>query len=230
MFLMHIWSDWKRGREKGWSAVTERRLESNPELLLFLIKDTVFEIRLLPPAPDQKSGEEKKNFHQHTLHNLTHYPPHLPIHLLYPHIHHRHSVNTHTHTLLAHLIQPHLHPPLHFLHLMFSPPSPPLIASLSPAEGNVSLRCFLITGTMQQSAVTQPPYQQHNTQKLTQCHTSARKLVIRLIQLRWIKLLAQCCLTGMYWWLYPTWVFICVSTACRCDCRGMRHLTFGGKL
>lgn len=132
MFLMRIWSDWKRGREKGWSAVTERRLESNPELLLFLIKDTVFEIRLLPPAPDQKSGEEKKNFHQHTLHNLTHYPPHLPIHLLYPHIHHRRSVNAHTHTPgPSYPATPPPTPPLS---------SPNVLTTLSPAD-SISVSC-----------------------------------------------------------------------------------------
>lgn len=91
--------------------------------------------------------------------------------------------------------------------LKFSPPSPPLIVSPSPAEENVFLRRFFITGTMGQSAVPRPPYQD-----TTQCHTSVCRLVPRLVQLRWIELLAQCCLTGMHWWLYPT----CVSAACKC--------------
>lgn len=114
-------------------------------------------------------------------------------HLLYPHIDH----TLWTRTLLAHLFQPHLQTPPHL--------TPNVLTTLSCSDsisvscrGNVSLRCFLITGTMRWNAATQPPYQQHNAQKPTQCHTSAHKLVIRLIQLIQLKLLPQCCLIGIH--------------------------------
>lgn len=101
----------------------------------------------------------------------------------------RKCIHTYTHTPDASIpATPTPVPPL------FSPASPPLITSQSPAEETVSLRCFLITGTMWRSSVTLLPYQQCSTQRPTQWHTSAHKLVIWLIQLRWIKLSlhAQC--------------------------------------
>lgn len=89
------------------------------------------------------------------------------------------------HTLMALLFPPHLQTALRFPPLMFSPPSPPLIASLSPAEESVSLRCLLITGTMGRSAGdTAALSAAQYTRSPAQCHTSPHKLVIRLVQRR----------------------------------------------
>lgn len=138
------------------------------------------------------------------------YKPLHTFNLLYPYIDHM----LWTRTLLAHLLQPHLQPAPHL--------TPNVLTTLSCSDsisvscrGNVSLRCFLITGTMRWNAATQPPYQQHNTQKPTQCHTSAHKLAIRLIQLIQLKLLPQCCLIGIHF----------IFCACQCVCHRTRHLT-----
>lgn len=119
-------------------------------------------------------NKKSLTFKLHTLHHRLSYPQ--PIYLLYTHIHHRHS----THTHIAFLFQPHT-----YINPSTSSPDvltalPPLIASLFPTEENVSLHCFLITGTMQHSAVTRPPYQQHNTKKSTQCDTLAPKCIMWL--------------------------------------------------
>lgn len=122
-------------------------------------------------------------------------PTTLPIYLLYTRIHHRHSVHTRP-IYFSHTPQP-----LHFPHLIASLRGkclPPLI----PYHRNNTAQCS-DTATLSAAQYKKVDTTPHVGTKM---HKKAL--------LQWLRLHAQFCLSGMCWWLYWTWGFICASTHC----------------